>query len=167
MIKTYSKKKYKRENELTKIESAELSKNKKSPNFKLKKKIILSNDNNFNNSYLFPMNKKIFKNKKNKENILKQSLDRINQKYVGITLSLPNKQNNKDKIVKTSGNNQININFTPCQINCESIIKSNNTNNIESINNIIKRKGLNEMKNENKSFINNYFSPNNKKLYLI
>ena len=113
------------------------------------------------------MNKKMFKNKKNKENILKQSLDRINQKYVGITLSLPNKQNNKDKIVKTSGNNQININFTPCQINCESIIKSNNTNNIESINNIIKRKGLNEMKNDNKSYINNYFSPNNKKLYLI
>ena len=167
MIKSYSKKKYKRENELTKIESAELSKNKKSPNFKLKKKIILSNDNNFNNSYLFPMNKKIFKNKKNKENILKQSLDRINQKYVGITLSLPNKQNNKDKIVKTSGNNQININFTPGQIHCESIIKSNNTNNIESINNIIKRKGLNEMKNDNKSYINNYFSPNNKKLYLI
>ena len=167
MIKSYSKKKYKRENELTKIESAELSKNKKSPNFKLKKKIILSNDNNFNNSYLSPMNKKMLKNKKNKENILKQSLDRINQKYVGITLSLPNKQNNKDKIVKTSGNNQININFTPCQIHCESIIKSNNTNNIESINNIIKRKGLNEMKNDNKSYINNYFSPNNKKLYLI
>ena len=160
MIKSYSKKKNKRENKVIKIESVELPNNKKSPNFKLKKNIVLSNDNNFNNSNLSSsMNKKIFKDK-NKEIILKQSLDRINQKYVGITLSLPNKQNNKDKIFKTSENNQININFTPCQIHCESIIKSNNTNNIESINSIIKRKGLNKMKNENKSYRNNYLSTN-------
>ena len=85
MIKSYSKKKHKRENQLKKIESVE-SHNEKKINFKLKKYIILSNDDNFNNSYVSStVNKKNFKNEK-KENILKQSLDKTNQKYVVITV---------------------------------------------------------------------------------
>ena len=159
MIQSYSKNKNKRENQLKNIESPppQLSNKKKSPNFKLKKNIILTNDN-FNNSYFSStVNKKIFKNEK-KENIMKQSLDKINKKYVGITLSLSNNENNKDKNIKITPNNQININFTPCQIQCESIIKNNNTNNQQNINNILEKNDLNESKN--KYCENKYISPN-------
>lgn len=145
MIKSYSKKKSKKDRQLSKQnESPEASKEKIKSNFKYKRIHMISNRNifNFNNSYFGNMNE----NGK-KESSPKQNLDKIkNRKNVGITLSLQN--NEKDKKIKGSINNQTNINFTPCQLQCLSFIKNNN-NNYENINsnNIIEKKDLINFKN--------------------
>ena len=149
MIKSYSRNKYK-ENSKEKSKLTELS-TKIRPNYKYKKINLLTKNNlNSNNSYFSSSfnNNNISK----KENELKTNTKGINQKYVGITLSLPNNVNNKYKNLKA--NNQININFTPYQIQCESLIKNNNTNNQQDINE-------NLLKNKNKKNIKkNFFLPN-------
>ena len=102
----------------------------KKNNFKIiknSKTSIISNDSlNLNKSYFSSINKnnKIINHKEKIDNNLEENEDKINQKYVGITLSL---LDNKNKKNKTRTNNQININFTPYQIECESLIKNNNS----------------------------------------
>ena len=138
MIKLYSKKKLKNNKQkLKKIEILNFYSKNKSPNFKIKKLNILSNGNNsnFNNSYFSS-------NISNKHNF--RNGDKLkNKKYVGITLSLTNFENKRDKIINNRTNNQININFTPCQIQCESFFKNNNGNNPENIINIFNKNRFN------------------------
>ena len=151
MIKSYSRNKYK-ENSKEKSKLTELS-TKIRPNYKYKKINLLTKNNlNSNNSYFSSSfnNNNISK----KENELKTNTKGINQKYVGITLSLPNNDNVNNKYKNLKANNQININFTPYQIQCESLIKNNNTNNQQDINE-------NLLKNKNKKNIKkNFFLPN-------
>ena len=145
MITSYSKRKSHKDSLLSK--KNESTESKKNSDFKYKKIHMISNGNNsnINNSYYSNMNKNGIK-----ENSPKQSLYKKNRKYVGITLSLRNNENNKNKKTKTIKNNQININFTPCQIQCESLIKNNNSNNQENINssNIIDKKFLDNLKTQ-------------------
>ena len=161
MIKSYSKKKSKKENQLNrKLDFEETPIKKKSFNYKYKKYNKL-NDNlfNINNSYFSSaINKKIkFKNEK-RTNCAKQNVDDISQKCVGITLSLPNNENNKNKKIRT---NQININFTPYQIQCESLIKNNNSNNLHNINGFNDKESLNNLQYKREYNIkNNCISPN-------
>ena len=162
MIKSFSKRKENNEKNLNKnSESAECS-NKCKPSIYKYQKLINKENNqiNFNNSYFSFINKNNFKNKEEKESISGiQSVDNINKKYLGITVSLPNNQNNKNKTIKTSTNNQININFTPYQIQCESLIKNNADTNAQH-NHFIK-KNLNGFKGKNKCRIKkNCISPN-------
>ena len=136
IIKSYSKRNIAKEGKfLKKKENMALS-NKRIPkitkknNFKIiknSKTSIISNDSlNLNKSYFSSINKnnKIINHKEKIDNNLEENEDKINQKYVGITLSL---LDNKNKKNKTRTNNQININFTPYQIECESLIKNNNS----------------------------------------
>ena len=154
MIKSYSKKKLKNNKQkLKKIEILNFYSKNKSPNFKTKKLNILSNGNNsnFNNSYFSS-------NISNKHNF--RNLDKLNNKYVGITLSLPNYENKRDKIINNRTNNQININVTPCQVQCESFFKNNNESNPENIINIFNKNRFNYL-NKNKYDNKNYISHNN------
>ena len=114
MIRSFSKNNIGKENQLNssirKINTNELS-------FKMTKMVPASKDSNnslnLDNTYFSP-------------NISKKDSNKINkQKCVGITLSL---LNNENKNLKGNTNNQININFTPYQIQCESLVKSNSEN---------------------------------------
>ena len=165
MIKSFSNRKGNNEKNLNKNnESAECSKKCKPSIYRYQK--LINNENkqiNFNNSYFSYINKNNLKNKEEKERISDiQSLDNINKKYLGITVSLPNNKNsknNKNKTLKTSTNNQININFTPYQIQCESLIKNNADTNAQ-YNHFIK-KNINGFKGKNKFRIKkNCISPN-------
>ena len=114
MIRSFSKNNIGKENQLNssirKINTNELS-------FKMTKMVPASKDSNnslnLDNTYFSP-------------NISKKDSNKINkQKCVGITLSL---LINENKNLKGNTNNQININFTPYQIQCESLVKSNSEN---------------------------------------
>ena len=114
MIRSFSKNNIGKENQLNssirKINTNELS-------FKMTKMVPSSKESNnslnLDNTYFSP-------------NISKKDSNKINkQKCVGITLSL---LNNENKNLKGNTNNQININFTPYQIQCESLVKSNSEN---------------------------------------
>ena len=139
MIKSYSRRILAKDGKFLKIKENMALSNKRIPkapkanNFKIiknSKTSINQNDSlNLNKSYFssFNKNNKNIKNINHKEkinNYLEENEDKINQKYVGITLSL---LDNKNKKNKTRTNNQININFTPYQIECESLIKNNSS----------------------------------------
>ena len=136
MIKSYSKRSIAKEGRFLKIKENMVLSNKRIPkvlkkkNFKIiknSKTSINPNDSmNLNKSYFSSLNKnkKSINYKEKIDNYLEESEDKVNQKYVGITLSL---LDNKNKKNKSRTNNQININFTPYQIECESLIKNNNS----------------------------------------
>lgn len=136
MIKSYLKRSIAKEARfLKKKENLDLS-NKRIPKIPKKntfkiiknsKTSLYANDSlNLNRSYFSSLNKnnKSINHKEKIENYLEKNENKVNQKYVGITLSL---LDNKYKKNKTRTNNQININFTPYQIECESLIKNNNS----------------------------------------
>ena len=107
-----------------------------------------NNSINLEHSYFSPINK--YNNIYKEKNIMKKGLDKINPKYVGITLSLPN---NGIKKIKSNTNNQININFTPYQIQCESLIKNNDINSQGNLSyNLTQKKEL-KIKRNNNNFI--------------
>ena len=156
MIKSFSKKKINKEN--NKINNKEISPN----NFKNKILNILSNQNStnrFNNSIFSIMNKN--KSKKSESNI--KTVDKKSQKCLGITVSLPNNVSNRNKVLKTSTNNQININFTPYQIKCESLIKNNDENKQQNKQN--EKKVLSDLKDKNNYNIKKNFVSTNYELY--
>ena len=157
MIKSFSKKKINKEN--NKINNnKEISPN----NFKNKILNILSNQNStnrLNNSIFSIINKN--KNKKSESNI--KTVDKKSQRCLGITVSLPNNISNRNKILKTSTNNQININFTPYQIKCESLIKNNDENKQQNKQN--EKKVLSDLKDKNKYKIKKNFVTTNYELY--
>ena len=136
MIKSYSRRNIAKDGKFLKIKENMALSNKKIPkvpkanNFKIiknNKTSINKNDSlNLNKSYFSSLNKNIknINHKDQIDNYLEENEDKINQKYVGITLSL---LDNKNKKNKARTNNQININFTPYQIECESLIKNNNS----------------------------------------
>lgn len=154
MIKSYSKKNVNNENQNLnkKIEYRDTQKNK----YEKYNKIDANNSNSFIPSSV----QKIIKIKNiKKEYCQKQSGENINQKYLGITLSLPNNENNKNKKIRT--NNQININFTPYQIQCESLIKNNSSNNYCDINKINEKRNVNKLKSKKRyNDENTFISPN-------
>ena len=76
---------------------------------------------------------------------------------------MPNYENKRDKIINNRTNNQININFTPCQIQCESYFKNNNGNDQENIINIFNKNRFNYL-NKNKYDNKNYIYHNNQSL---
>ena len=137
MIKSYSKRNIAKEGKFLKKKENIAFSNKKIPkvpkknNSKIMKNsqtsINPNNSMNLNRSYFSSINKnnKNINHKEKIDNYLEENEDKVNQKYVGITLSL---LNNKNKKNKARTNNQININFTPYQIECESLIKNNNNN---------------------------------------
>lgn len=156
MIKSFSKKKINKEN--NKINNKEISPN----NFKNKILNILSNQNStnqFNNSIFSIINKN--KNKKSESNL--KTVDKKSQRCLGITVSLPNNVSNRNKILKTSTNNQININFSPYQIKCESLIKNNDENKQQNKQN--EKKVLSDLKDKNKYKIKKNFVTTNYELY--
>jgi hypothetical protein len=167
MIKSYSKRNIAKEGRFLKIKENMVLSNKRIPkvlkkkNFKIiknSKTSINPNDSmNLNKSYFSSLNKnkKSINYKEKIDNYLEESEDKVNQKYVGITLSL---LDNKNKKNKSRTNNQININFTPYQIECESLIKNNNSTfkqkklyNYSEKNEIRHKKILNSKKNLNPS----------------
>ena len=166
IIKSYSKNKLKKDNEISKkIEIMVLARKQKSPNNRLNKYNLLSNENNpyFNNSFFSStVNKKYYNYKfkyENKYYLSKNDFNKINTKYTGITLSLPKNENNKDKNDDKSGNNKItNINFAPFQSKCESLVK-NDINNQDKINNNIEKNRFNEFDKKNEM---NFIFPNHK-----
>ena len=164
MIKSFSRRNIaKEEIRFLKIKKNMALSNKRIPkipkknNFKIiknNKTSINQNDSpNLNKTYFSSLNKnnKSINHKEKNENYLVENEDKVNQKYVGITLSL---LDNKNKKNKSRTNNQININFTPYQIECESLIKNNNSTfkpkklyNFSEKNEIRHKKILNSKKN--------------------
>ena len=147
MIRSFSKNNIGKENQLNssirKINTNELS-------FKMTKMVPASKDSNnslnLDNTYFSP-------------NISKKDSNKINkQKCVGITLSL---LNNENKNLKGNTNNQININFTPYQIQCESLVKSNSENPYQRVHYNNNEKKNSKPKNKyNMSHIDkNFLSP--------
>ena len=130
MIRSFSKNNIGKENQLytsiKKLHTNQL-------NFKMVKMMPISKESssinnslNLDNTYFSPANRNSKTNLQNIQNISKYDSNKTNeQKYVGITLSL---LNNENKNLKGNTNNQININFTPYQIQCESLVKNNSHN---------------------------------------
>lgn len=130
MIRSFSKNNIGKENQLnSSIKKIHANK----MNFKVTKKIPISKDSssinnslNLDNTYFSPTNKNNRTNFQNGQKFSRYDSNEINeQKCVGITLSL---LNNESKNLKGNTNNQININFAPYQIQCESLVKNNNDN---------------------------------------
>jgi len=130
MIRSFSKNNIAKENQLNtsikKLHTSQL-------NFKKTKMIPVSKESsninnslNLDNTYFSPTKRNSETNFQNIQKIPKYDSNKINkQNYVGITLSLLNNENKK---LKGNTNNQININFTPYQIQCESLVKNNGQN---------------------------------------
>ena len=160
IIKSYSKKKLKKDEKITKkIDIMGIDRKQKSPNV-INKYNLLSNENKsyFNNSLISSKSNKKYYNYiyENKDYFSKNNLKKINSKYPGINLSLKNIENNKDR---KNNNNQIILNFSPLDAKYESLIKNKNINYRENINNIIGKNRLNNLdiiNKENKKKI--YFS---------
>ena len=160
IIKSYSKKKLKKDEKITKkIDIMGIDRKQKSPNV-INKYNLLSNENKsyFNNLLISSKSNKKYYNYiyENKDYFSKNNLKKINSKYAGINLSLKNIENNKDR---KNNNNQIILNFSPLDAKYESLIKNENINYRENINNIIGKNRLNNLdiinKDNKKKF---YFS---------
>ena len=160
IIKSYSKKKLKKDEKITKkIDIMGIDRKQKSPNV-INKYNLLSNENKsyFNNLLISSKSNKKYYNYiyENKDYFSKNNLKKINSKYAGINLSLKNIENNKDR---KNNNNQIILNFSPLDAKYESLIKNKNINYRENINNIIGKNRLNNLdiinKDNKKKF---YFS---------
>mgnify|MGYP006988966942 FL=1 len=135
MIRSFSKNNIGKENQLnSSIKKIHANK----MNFKVTKKIPISKDSssinnslNLDNTYFSPTNKNNRTNFQNGQKFSRYDSNEINeQKCVGITLSL---LNNESKNLKGNTNNQININFAPYQIQCESLVKNNNDKDRKSV----------------------------------
>ena len=136
MIRSFSKNNIRNENQLNssirKLHTSQL-------NFKMTKAMPVSKESSsinnslhLGNTYFSPINRNSKTNCQNIQNISKYDSNKINErKYVGITLSL---LNNENKNLKSNTNNQININFSPYQIQCESLVKSNSHNLHQRVN---------------------------------
>ena len=130
MIRSFSKNNIGKENQLytsiKKLHTNQL-------NFKMVKMMPISKESssinnslNLDNTYFSPANRNSKTNLQYIQKNSKYDSNKTNeQKYVGITLSL---LNNENKNLKGNTNNQININFTPYQIQCESLVKNNSHN---------------------------------------
>ena len=128
MIRSFSKNNIGKEKELNssikKLHTSQLNFKKTKVKPAPKESSSINNSLNLDNTYFSPTNSNNKTNIQNRQNITKYDSNKTNeQKYVGITLSL---LNNENKNLKGNTNNQININFTPYQIQCESLVKSNN-----------------------------------------
>ena len=150
MIKSYSKKKKSTTNSYInknkKDESFEHPHIRKNSNNKYRK--LLCNNNNFNNSNYSINNMNNYKKIENCKNICKENLDKNNDHYFGLALSLPvdqkeniNNNSKQFKATNTSGS-QININVTPYELKYHPLIR-NNTNSQYNYN-------VNDLKVKNK-----------------
>ena len=130
MIRNFSKNNIGKENQLNssirKLHTSQLNFKKTKVKPVPKESSSINNSLNLDNTYFSPTNNNSKINFQNRQDISKYDSNKTNeQKYVGITLSL---LNNENKNLKGNTNNQININFTPYQIQCESLVKNNSDN---------------------------------------
>ena len=157
MIKSYSKKKKSIDNSYInkkkKDESFEHSYIEKNSNKKYRK--LLCNNNNFTNSNFSISNINNYKKMENCKNNSKESIDKINDHYLGLALSLPvdEKKNNKNKQFKTNASgSQINISVTPYELKYHPLIRNNTSSQYNYNVNDLKIK--NKYKTKNKRYKN-------------